>query len=53
MDVIKAVGIDPASGDYECALIQQGMKKVIHKVFTVKKIASRNLLPGLKKKELQ
>ena len=31
MEVIKAVGIDPASGDYQCALIQEGKKKIIHK----------------------
>ncbi len=36
MEVIKAVGIDPASGDYQCALIQEGKKKIIHKVFSVK-----------------
>ena len=53
MDVIKAVGIDPASGDYECALIQQGMKKVIHKVFSVKKNSLKEFITWIKKERIE
>lgn len=30
------VGVDPASGDFECAFIRNGERDVIHKTFTIK-----------------
>jgi transposase len=35
MDPTSFVGIDPASGDFDCALVRNGIHKVIHKKFLI------------------
>src|SRR6056297_1026113 len=36
MNLHSFVGVDPASGDFECAFIRNGERDVIHKTFTIK-----------------
>ena len=45
MEATKVVGIDPSSGDYQCALIRQGEKKVIHKPLPYSNLAINCLTP--------
>ncbi len=35
MAPMRVVGVDPASGDYQCALAQQGTRKATYRNFSV------------------
>ena len=53
MEIIKAIGVDPASGDYQCALIQEGKKKVINKTFSVKSDSLTDFIYWVEKEKVR
>jgi transposase len=52
MKRLKVAGIDPASGDYQCALITEGEKKAVHKSFSVSLSDMQNFVSWVQKEKV-
>jgi hypothetical protein len=52
MKPLKVIGIDPSSGDYQCALITQGEKKLTHKTFLVTNVALNSFISWVQEEDV-
>jgi hypothetical protein len=52
MNLRSFVGIDPASGDFECALIQAGELQARHKTFSIRVTELDQMIEWIEKSRL-